>query len=77
MNPGTIQSRAERTRRAILDLLNHESGLTADTLAERLDLSILYVRPRVSELATQQRIVPSGERGRNASGKLAHKWTAA
>jgi len=77
MNPGTSHSRAERTRRAIIDLLAKESALTADALAEQLDLSILYVRPRVSELATQQRIVPSGERGRNASGKPAHKWRAA
>jgi predicted ArsR family transcriptional regulator len=77
MIPDTIQSKAERTRRAIIDLLTQESALTADALAERLDLSILYVRPRVSELATRQRIVPSGERGRNASGKLAHKWRAA
>jgi len=48
--------------------------MTADALADRLDLSILYVRPRVSELATKQRIVPSGERVPNATGCLAHKW---
>ena len=77
MNAGTIQSKAERTRRVILDLLDKERALTADALAERLDLSILYVRPRVSELATQQRIFPSGERAPNASGRLAHKWRAA
>jgi predicted ArsR family transcriptional regulator len=77
MIPAPTQSKAERTRQAIIDLLDRERALTADALAERLDLSILYVRPRVSELATQQRIIPSGERGRNASGKLAHKWQAA
>jgi hypothetical protein len=77
MNPDAMTSRAERTRRAILDLLENGSALTADALAERLNLSILYVRPRVSELASQQRIIPSGERAPNASGKLAHKWMAA
>jgi predicted ArsR family transcriptional regulator len=77
MNEMSNPSRAEITRRLILDLLSGGRALTADALAERLHLSILYVRPRVSELATQQRIVPSGERGRNASGKPAHKWTAA
>ena len=77
MNPATMQSKAERTRQAILDLLDREPALTADALAERLDLSILYVRPRVSELVSQQRVVPSGERARNASGKLANKWMAA
>jgi predicted ArsR family transcriptional regulator len=77
MNRHTIQSKAERTRRAILGLLGRNRALTADALAERLDLSILYVRPRVSELAKQERIYPSGQRGRNASGKLANKWKAA
>ena len=77
MNPNAMTSKSERTRRAILDLLAGGSALTADTLAERLDLSILYVRPRVSELVSQQRIIPSGERAPNASGKLAHKWMAA
>jgi predicted ArsR family transcriptional regulator len=77
MNAEPIHSKAERTRQAILHLLGRRRALTADALAERLDLSILYVRPRVSELATQQRITPSGKRGRNASGKLAHKWRAA
>ena len=76
MNPGYSPSKAESTRQAILDLLKRRP-LTADALAERLDLSILYVRPRVSELATKARIVPSGKRGRNASGKLAHKWRIA
>jgi predicted ArsR family transcriptional regulator len=77
MKSGTIRTRAERTHCAILNLLKRGPALTADALADRLDLSILYVRPRVSELATQQRIVPSGERAPNASGRLAHKWKAA
>lgn len=70
-------SKAELTRGAILDLLARGPALTADALADRLDLSILYVRPRVSELVKQCRIVPSGERGLNASGKFAKKWRAA
>jgi hypothetical protein len=77
MNMLTMETKAERIRSAIVALLDLGPALTADMVAERLDLSILYVRPRVSELAKQQRIVPSGERGRNASGKLANKWTVA
>jgi predicted ArsR family transcriptional regulator len=77
MNPDTTPSKAERTRCAILDLLTRGNALTADALADRLDLSILYVRPRVSELAKQARIVASGDRGMNASGKFARKWTVA
>jgi predicted ArsR family transcriptional regulator len=77
MNPGTTPSKAERTRCAILALLAKGPALTADALADRLDLSILYVRPRVSELVKQSRIVASGDRGMNASGKFARKWRAA
>ena len=69
-------SRAIRTRRAILALLYRGPAMTADAIADRLDLSILYVRPRVSELAKEELIYPSGERDRNASGRLANKWTA-
>ena len=77
MNPGMTPSKAEATRQAILALLTLGPALTADILAERLDLSILYVRPRVSELVARERLVPSGERGLNASGKTAQKWTVA
>jgi hypothetical protein len=77
MNALTMETKAERIRSAIVDLLHQGPALTADVIAERLDRSVLYVRPRVSELAKQLRIVPNGERGRNASGKLASKWRAA
>jgi predicted ArsR family transcriptional regulator len=73
----TAPSKAERTRRAILALLAIGPALTADALADRLDLSILYVRPRVSELVKKSRIVASGDRGMNASGKFARKWMVA
>ena len=77
MKPDMSLSKGERTRRAIIDLLARGPALTADMLAERLDLSILYVRPRVSELVTKERIVASGDIGLNASGKMAQKWTVA
>ena len=66
--------RAERTRVAIRELLLRGAPLTADELAARLDLPILYVRPRVSEMVTASRLVDSGRRGRNASGKRAIRW---
>ncbi|GAB2176746.1 winged helix-turn-helix transcriptional regulator [Dongia sp. agr-C8] len=77
MNPGTTDTKAEQTRRAIIDLLARGPALTADTLAERLDLSILYVRPRVSELVKRERIVANGDFGLNASGRMAKKWRVA
>ena len=69
-------SRAERTRRAIIDLITGTRPMTADEVANRLDLPILYVRPRVSELVTRGDLVPSGLSGRNASGKCAKRWQA-
>jgi hypothetical protein len=67
-------SRAERTRRDILALISDTRPLTADEVASRLDLSILYVRPRVSELVARGDLIASGRCGRNASGKPAKKW---
>ena len=69
-----VLSKAERTRRKVLDLIALSRPMTADEVADRLDLSILYVRPRVSELVTRGDLVSSGQRGRNASGKQATKW---
>jgi predicted ArsR family transcriptional regulator len=77
MNPNLAPTKAERTRAAILALLSMGPALTADALADRLDLSILYVRPRVSELVKKSKIVASGDRGLNASGKFARKWMVA
>jgi hypothetical protein len=57
-----------------MELLAKGPALTADALADRLDLSILYVRPRVSELVKKSKIVASGEVGLNASGRFARKW---
>jgi len=66
--------RAERVRRAILALIAATRSMTADEVASRLDLPILYVRPRVSELVTRGDLIATGRFGRNASGKVARKW---
>lgn len=49
---------------------------TADEIAARLDLSILAVRPRLTELMKLGRIEESGERRANKSGKKATVWRA-
>ena len=46
-------------------------GMTADEVAAKLGKSVLAIRPRVSELVAQTRIVPSGERRTNSSGMRA------
>lgn len=50
---------------------------TADEVAERLEKSLLAIRPRITELARLGLIVDSGERRKNASGKMAIVWRAA
>lgn len=50
------------------------NGVTADEIAEALHLSVLTVRPRVSELRRQGLIEPTGERFCNSSGMTANAW---
>jgi hypothetical protein len=52
-------------------------GLTADEVANKLNKSILSVRPRVSELRRQGEIRQTGGRGKNDSGMTANRWTLA
>jgi len=50
-------------------------GLTADEIADRLNKSILSVRPRVAELHRKGEIRRlAGARGKNNSGMTASKW---
>lgn len=51
-------------------------GLTADEAAEKLNLSILAIRPRVTELKSAGLIVPSCARRKNASGRSAVVWVS-
>lgn len=50
-------------------------GLTADEAAGRLDLPVLTVRPRVTELRAMERLFDSGLRRTNESGRRAIVWT--
>lgn len=49
-------------------------GLTADELAERLDMDRYSIQPRTSELKRKGFIRDSGKRRKNASGKMAIVW---
>lgn len=51
-----------------------QSPMTADEVAGRLGMSILSIRPRLSELVRQGRIEPTGKRRSNASGHSAAEW---
>jgi DNA-directed RNA polymerase specialized sigma24 family protein len=69
---GRLQRMAETTIRTA-----GVYGLTADELAERLDLSRWTIQPRTSELRRKGLIRDSGQRRPNRTGKLAIVWIAA
>lgn len=51
-------------------------GLTADELAARLHMDRWSIQPRTTELKRKGLIRDSGQRRRNATGKLAIVWIA-
>jgi hypothetical protein len=61
-------------RAAALAVLEKSNGLTADEVAGRLGMSILSIRPRLTELSRLGKVRDGGERRRNASGKSAIVW---
>lgn len=61
------------THKRILELLRQKPS-TADEIADLLGLSVLYCRPRFSELASKGLICETGERRRNESGLSASVW---
>jgi len=64
-----------RTR--ALGVLERSNGLTADEVAGRLGLSILSIRPRLTELSRLGKVRDSGERRFNVSGRRAIVWMPA
>lgn len=71
----SIESEASQLRRDVLALLR-AGAYTADEVAAKLGKSILAIRPRCSELRAQGKIIDSGIRRPNSSGKPACAWKA-
>jgi len=69
-----IRPKAQLLRAKALDMLERSNGLTADEVAGRLGLSILSIRPRLTELARGGKVRDSGERRLNHSGRPAIVW---
>ena len=70
-----ITGSANKMRAAVLaQIAQYPSGATADEVAKDLNLSVLSVRPRVSELNRNGEIEQTGARRHNASGMTATVW---
>lgn len=63
--------RAATLRDAVLAIYARGGRHTADEVAELLNEDILSIRPRVSELSKQHRLVDTGVRRLNARGRNA------
>jgi predicted ArsR family transcriptional regulator len=73
-----ISGKANRMRAAVLEkIAQRPAGATADEIAHDLGLSILSVRPRVSELNRSGEIRQTGSRRKNESGMTATVWQIA
>jgi hypothetical protein len=71
-----IEERAVTLRAEALMLLRRASaeGLTADEVATQADVTVLAMRPRITELSRLGLVVDSGKRRKNVSGKRAIVW---
>lgn len=70
-----IEPKAATIRKRIVEHLRTiNTPISADDTAEALALSVLAVRPRFSELRESGRILDSGQRGTNRSGRTCILW---
>jgi predicted ArsR family transcriptional regulator len=70
-----ICGNASKVRAAVFAQLGtYPGGATADEVARDLNLSVLSVRPRVSELKRTGKIKETGARRKNDSGMTATVW---
>lgn len=80
--PGTSQEAARKVRGSANDrraealrlIIASPAGLTADEVADAMLLPVLSIRPRVSELVAQGRIIEGPTRRKTSSGMSAAVW---
>jgi predicted ArsR family transcriptional regulator len=74
----TMTVNVNKMRAAVLaQIAQYSGGATADEIAKDLNLSVLSVRPRVSELKRNGEIEQTGARRKNESGMTATVWRIA
>lgn len=65
---------AASVRAKVLKAIQRMGDATADEVADHLRIDKLTIRPRCSELSNLGKIIDSGDRRHNASGKRAVVW---
>jgi predicted ArsR family transcriptional regulator len=73
----SLNDKAPRLRQLCVDQLLLYGPLTADECARNMGVDKLSIRPRFSELAAAGKILDSGDRRANGSGKRAIVWRLA
>lgn len=68
-----MRERAPTLKAQVLDVLR-TGDFTADEVADKLGVSLLAIRPRVSELRAQDKIHDTGRVRENLSGVMAKVW---
>lgn len=69
-------SRAPNLRTRCYNVLASHGPQTADEVAERLEETVLSVRPQFTLLTKENKIADTGERRKNESGRMAIVWRA-
>lgn len=72
----SVAGSAQAMQARVLDLLRLQD-MTTDEAAAELGASVLAIRPRFSELRAIGKIIDSGKRRRNESGRSAIVWRLA
>lgn len=65
---------AKTLQKLVVGALAQYGPMTADETAAKLVTSILSIRPRLSELKLDGRVVDTGQRRENTSGRRAVVW---
>ncbi len=74
----SMKPKVESIRNKALKILSNKKdyGATTDEVADLLNLSILSVRPRFTELKLMKKIIETELKRKNSSGRLATVWRA-